>query len=1273
MARFPFSSLVVLSLAASAAHARPAPDALAPPAPAPRQAVPLGGLGTGCVWLRADGSFGELTINNNRGRPLAPPPGAFLAVRARAGEKVVARVLGGENRYGWPAMKEVKLGSGYPVASLTASDPALPVTAQVTAFSPLVPYNTKDSSLPAAIFSVTLTNRSDQPVEAAAALSWENVLGHGGIANAQWSDRRGTTQELRTVDNLSGVVFKTAQAFEDRRKAVVGEYVLLGAAEGGRIAPLPYWNAAAEGDDFWKAFSSDKLFGQPEAPRPGIEGVVHPAGAVAGDATIPPGKSQRYDFVLAWYTPNDMLADGTLAGHYYAAHFADAWGVATYALQYRDSLRAQTQVWGDMIARSSLPAWLRERLLTDAGATATSTLYAKNGYFAEYDAAGRTGRDGRLGLSPLDRRTASQPFLTAIFPTLDRGELALFARLQRENGELPRFSGLAGEHYGRAGFAGAAPSWPDVACGFILQAARYYRATGDQAFLAEVYPSLVRAVLWLRQQDTDGDGVPEGGTTFAANAAGTQAYTAGLFLASLRAVEELASLQRDKDTVKKIQEFYPQARRNVLAELWNGQYFNRFFIPATAARSTDVWWGQLAGEASAASLELGAVSDPGMFSTAVRTLVRAPRITPETGQAGLWCAYFASAGIRAGETDAALAAMSGAAGEDPATSFGALGSWNVLAALSGTQLDPAAGRLTIAPRPPASAMALQVPAIGPHAWMWVDYRRRLSSPNVNLRVKLLRRVEEAALTLQTLSLEAPVGTGPATLGVLVQSPRGIEAGKTEVQDGQVTFTFKSPLEWKVGEELIVDLVSANSNQILVDVQGDRAISLGSPALIDGLRRERDMIQFRLVNPLPGRQVVNLRFTKPNVRDYDLYLNGVRSARLFENEGKDRIAVVTAASPVAESRAARLRKVASRLQENRELAYKEGKLPLIQARIEALQALLDTAMRVDSAARTVEVALVPSGNRPKLNIPADPPDVEKAVAAAEAALRELATLGPKDVPDATARRLLVSAVVPVDADLRVEGELKAKATLSATLTLTNDSDLPVTAGFDPVLPAGWIASRTAPLELGPGKETSVEFSIRLPEEVETRRHRVAVRTTVALPQTRWDLAAASSVGSSFVRGWSIIGPFPNTNDAGLQQPFPPEQEIVADADYNGRRWSLLRTDDDRIDLSDRFSPNMEVIAYAYTRVFSAVEQDAYLELGSGDGVQVRLNGQKVFERHGHREAAPGQDHIKIHLKAGWNALLLKVEQTASDWSFFAELTDLSGGAIEGLRLDPEIAR
>src|SRR5262249_10147424 len=161
------------------------------------------------------------------------------------------------------------------------------------------------------------------------------------------------------------------------------------------------------------------------------------------------------------------------------------------------------------------------------------------------------------------------------------------------------------------------------------------------------------------------------------------------------------------------------------------------------------------------------------------------------------------------------------------------------------------------------------------------------------------------------------------------------------------------------------------------------------------------------------------------------------------------------------------------------AYKEGRLPLLVSRFDTLQRTLDAALRLDTAARSVDVALLPDGDRPRA-APARPTgDVEKAMAEAESALRQVAALGPHEIPDAAARRVLVSAVVPVETRLALAGELKPGGALKGTLVVSNQGETAVAATVDPILPPGWVASPTPKSAIGPGKQATIDFTVRLP--------------------------------------------------------------------------------------------------------------------------------------------------------------------------------------------------
>src|SRR5262249_48220820 len=87
-----------------------------------------------------------------------------------------------------------------PIASLEFPDPTLPVKITLRAFSPLIPHDLKNSSLPGIVFIFDIKNEVRAPVEAAVALSWENLSGVGGsAATGRISDRTGDTLAIASL------------------------------------------------------------------------------------------------------------------------------------------------------------------------------------------------------------------------------------------------------------------------------------------------------------------------------------------------------------------------------------------------------------------------------------------------------------------------------------------------------------------------------------------------------------------------------------------------------------------------------------------------------------------------------------------------------------------------------------------------------------------------------------------------------------------------------------------------------------------------------------------------------------------------------------------------------------------------------------------------------------------------------------------------------------------------------------------------------------------
>ena len=169
---------------------------------------------------------------------------------------------------------------------------------------------------------------------------------------------------------------------------------------------------------------------------------------------------------------------------------------------------------------------------------------------------------------------------------------------------------------------------------------------------------------------------------------------------------------------------------------------------------------------------------------------------------------------------------------------------------------------------------------------------------------------------------------------------------------------------------------------------------------------------------------------------------------------------------------------------------------------------------------------------------------------------------------------------------------------------------------------------------------------------------------------------------FIKDWLLCGPFPNCENCpptdykhgkhclgfytdylesigGEKNAVPHAGMVVYLKDKKiEREWFSYRSESEKIPLNGLFTPNDLVVAYAFCRINTPQELKTILSVGSNDGIQVFLNGEKIHENHPRngRWLQLDNDYIPVELKAGQNNLLLKVDEGAGDFGFAARFLD-----------------
>lgn len=142
-------------------------------------------------------------------------------------------------------------------------------------------------------------------------------------------------------------------------------------------------------------------------------------------------------------------------------------------------------------------------------------------------------------------------------------------------------------------------------------------------------------------------------------------------------------------------------------------------------------------------------------------------------------------------------------------------------------------------------------------------------------------------------------------------------------------------------------------------------------------------------------------------------------------------------------------------------------------------------------------------------------------------------------------------------------------------------------------------------------------------------------------------------------WLVEGPF------SIDAYTPPFPDFVADqgGELNVRPtafdWLKYQSPlTDRVDFTQLYEKNMRAVAYAYCRIESSKDQRVKATFGSNDGIEIILNGQRIFQKHEKRSLILDEDEVWLDLKKGKNHVVLKVDQWKSGWGVSFRLPDVT---------------
>jgi uncharacterized protein (DUF608 family) len=513
--------------------------------------MPVGGCFAGQLYLGGDGTlwfwqiFNEIVNSGANGehysRPMIPSSPLEQGFSLKIGDRSIPLDSSG--------FSEVSFRGEYPVGTVEYKDPGVPLAVTLEAFSPFIPLDVEDSSLPATVLRFTLTNSSPKAVEGMFFGFLENAVGLHHRSCLGERDNR--------VIREKGFTFLECSA-----KGTPGELMPLGSTTNALKVPFEQLPDVGTMGLALMGAPADFDSGDKTSPLAGKL-----TGSLGRSVKLAPGQSVTVTFVVTWFFPNlaqlPRLSD---QGRRYAGRFDSALDVARHVASNERRLVDDTLLWRRTWYDSTLPYWFLDRTFLNISIMATDTSYRlRNGRYWAWEGvgscAGTCGHVYHYGQA-----------LARLFPEIEREqrESVDFATSQKSDGAIL--------------FRGENNRIPaiDAQAGYILRALREHQMSESDAFLKRVWPHVKLAMDWMIAKDGMESGIIHGNqhNTLDRDWYGEVAWLSGLYQAALLASARMAELMGEPEYAEKCGRIASKGRGVMTGQLFNGEYYQNKVDPA---------------------------------------------------------------------------------------------------------------------------------------------------------------------------------------------------------------------------------------------------------------------------------------------------------------------------------------------------------------------------------------------------------------------------------------------------------------------------------------------------------------------------------------------------------------------------------------------------------------------------------------------------------------------------------------------------------------------
>jgi len=472
-----------------------------------RIAFPIGGIGGGMFCIEGTGAISNMSVRHQPDVFMEPCMFAAIHVKGREnGSKVLEgpvpdrkkfgdreSALGGPlTTWGLPRFDDVAFSSKFPFATINLKDKDVPLDVQIKGWSPFIPTDNDNSSLPVGALEYTFTNTASEDVEAIFSYNSRNFM-------------KKTDEAVNTVKSTKNGFILTQEAPADKPH-LQGEFAIYTDDDntkvnhcwfrGGWWDPLTMaWNAVADGAI---------LTNEPVEKNA-------PGGSLYVPFKVKAGETKTIRLYMAWYVPKSNInigtdaatdsdrgtacpvnyGDGTTPKYYepwYSARFKNIGELTSYWAGNYNDLKSKSELFTKAFYSSSLPAEVVEAISANLSILKSPTVMRQHdGRLWNYEGCGDTWGSCHGSCTHVWNYAQAIPHL---FPALERSLRETEFYVSQDKAGHQMFRTNIPIRPVKHDFHSAS----DGQLGGIIKMYRDWRISGNNDWLKMMYPQVKQSI-----------------------------------------------------------------------------------------------------------------------------------------------------------------------------------------------------------------------------------------------------------------------------------------------------------------------------------------------------------------------------------------------------------------------------------------------------------------------------------------------------------------------------------------------------------------------------------------------------------------------------------------------------------------------------------------------------------------------------------------------------------------------------------------------------------